>query len=78
MVGVGHFGVESRWFSMNINMEDIKSVIIDLIDDNKENCELPFYDEGGYDAGYTDGYNDGLVDLLNRLGIKHHEQIMND
>lgn len=63
---------------MNINMEDIKSVIIDLIDDNNENCELPFYDEGGYDAGYTDGYNDGLVDLLNRLGIKHHEQIMND
>lgn len=63
---------------MNINMEDIKSVIIDLIDDNKENCELPSYDEGGYDAGYTEGYNDGLVDLLNRLGIKHHEQIMND
>ena len=28
--------------------------------------------------GYTYGYNDGLVDLLNRLGIKHHEQIMND
>lgn len=27
---------------MNINMEDIKSVIIDLIDDNKENCELPY------------------------------------
>ena len=27
---------------------------------------------------YTEGYNDGLVDLLNRLGIKHHEQIMND
>lgn len=42
MVGAGHFGVESRWFSMNINMEDIKSVIIDLIDDNKENCELPY------------------------------------
>lgn len=63
---------------MNINMEDIKSVINNLIDDNKENCELPFYDEDGYDAGYTDGYNDGLVDLLNRLGIKHHEQIMND
>ena len=73
MVGVGHFGVESRWFSMNINMEDIKSAIIDLIDDNKENCEMP-----SYDAGYTDGYNDGLVDLLNRLGIKHHEHIMND
>lgn len=63
---------------MNINMEDIKSAIIDLIDDNKENCESPSYDEGGYDAGYTEGYNDGLVDLLNRLGIKHHEQIMND
>lgn len=58
---------------MNINMEDIKSAIIDLIDDNKENCEMPSYDEG-----YTDGYNDGLVDLLNRLGIKHHEHIMND
>lgn len=63
---------------MSINIEDIKSVIIDLIDDNKENCELPSYDEGGYDTGYTEGYNDGLVDLLNRLGIKHHEQIMND
>lgn len=63
---------------MNINMEDIKLAIIDLIDDNKENYELPSYDEGGYDAGYTEGYNDGLVDLLNRLGIKHHEQIMND
>lgn len=57
---------------MNINMEDIKSAIIDLIEDNKENCEMPSYDEGGYDAGYTDGYNDGLVDLLNRLGIKLH------
>ena len=63
---------------MNTNMEDIKSIIIDLIDDNKENCKLPSYDKGGYDAGYTEGYNDGLVDLLNRLGIKHHEQIMND
>ena len=51
---------------MNINMEDIKSAIIDLIDDNKENYELPSYDEGGYDAGYTEGYNDGLVDLLNQ------------
>lgn len=27
---------------MNINMEDIKSAIIDLIDDNKENCEFHF------------------------------------
>ena len=35
---------------MNINMEDIKSAIIDLIEDNKENCEMPSYDEGGYDA----------------------------
>lgn len=78
MAGVGRFRAESRWFSMNINMEDIKSAIIDLIEDNKENCEMLSYDEGRYDAGYTDGYNDGLVDLLNRLGIKHHEHIMND
>lgn len=27
---------------MNINMEDIKSVIIDLIDDNKENWSYHF------------------------------------
>ena len=53
----------------------IEQIILDLIADNKENFELENRNE--YCIGYADGYNDGLVDLLNKLGIKHNEEIRN-
>lgn len=53
----------------------IEQIILDLIADNKDNFEIENRSE--YCKGYTDGYNDGLVDLLNKLGIKHNEEIIN-
>lgn len=53
----------------------VEQIILDLIADNKENNNIKNRNE--YCIGYTDGYNDGLVDLLNKLGIKHDEEIIN-
>ena len=53
---------------------DLKGIIMDLIDDNKENL---YYTLSKYDEGYVDGYHDALVDLMNKLGIKHNEMIIN-
>ena len=47
----------------------IEQIIMDLIADNEENFEIK--DRNEYCIGYADGYNDALVDLLNKLGIKH-------
>lgn len=55
--------------------DDIKKIIIDLIEDNKENLELK-HDNWG--DGYASGYNDALVDLLNKFEIKHDYKIIND
>lgn len=55
-------------------MDIIKSTIMDLIDDNKENTH---YILNAYDEAYTDGYHDALVDLMNKLGIEHNEEIIN-
>lgn len=57
---------------------DIEQIIKDMIVDNKENFEHPLYENDGYVTGYADGYNDSLVDLLNKLGIKHNEEIRNN
>ncbi len=52
----------------------IKDIIMDLISDNKENMH---YVLNEYDQAYTDGYHDALVDLMNKLGIEHNEEIIN-
>lgn len=57
---------------------DIEQIIKDMIADNKENLEHPLYGNDGYVTGYADGYNDSLVDLLNKLGIEHSEEIRNN
>lgn len=54
---------------------DIEQIIKNLIEDNKANFELQF---DKYGIGYAEGYNDALVDLLNKLGVKHNYEIMND
>lgn len=54
---------------------DIGQIIKDMIADNKENFEDPLYENDGYAIAYVDGYNDSLVDLLNKLGIKHNEEL---
>ena len=56
---------------------DIKQIILDMINNNKENFESLLYNNDGYATGYPDGYNDALVDLLNQLGIEHNEEIIN-
>ena len=55
--------------------KQVEKMIKEMITSNKEN--LP-YNTSSYDTAYTEGYNDALVDLLNKLGIKHNETIMND
>lgn len=57
---------------------DIGQIVKDMIVDNKANFEHPLYKNDGYMAGYADGYNDSLVDLLNKLGIEHNEELRND
>lgn len=52
----------------------IKDIIMDLIADNKDNMH---YALNEYDHAYTDGYHDALVDLMNKLGIEHNEEIIN-
>lgn len=52
----------------------IKDIIMDLIEDNKENGHYILND---YDDGYVDGYHDALVDLMDRLHIEHNEEIIN-
>lgn len=54
---------------------DIGQIIKDMIADNKENIEDPLYENDGYAIAYVDGYNDSLVDLLNKLGIEHNEEL---
>lgn len=61
-----------------LKTENIKQIILNMIANNKENFTTPFYNHDGYATGYPEGYNDALVDLLNQLGIKHNEEIMND
>ena len=57
---------------------DIKQIILNMINNNKENFTTPLYNHDGYATGYPEGYNDALVDLLNQLGIEHNEEIMNN
>ena len=47
-------------------------IIKDLIADNEENTI-----NDSYDNGYYEGYHDALVDLMNKLGIEHNEEIYN-
>ena len=57
---------------------NIKQIVLDMINNNKENFTTPLYNHDGYATGYSEGYNDALVDLLNQLGIEHNEEITND
>ena len=49
----------------------IRNVVAALIKSNDSNLEI-------YDTGYIEGVHDGLIDLLNKLGIIHDFQYMND
>ena len=48
-----------------------------MIKNNKQNFESPLYNHDEYATGYYEGANDILVSLLDNLGIKHNENIIN-
>lgn len=52
-----------------------EQIIKDLIMDNEDN--KPFL-EDEYGTGYYEGYHDALVDLMNKLNIKHNEVFYNE
>lgn len=52
-----------------------EQTIKNLIADNEENNIEPIVSDE-YGKGY-EGYHDALVDLMNKLGIKHNEKIYN-
>ena len=56
---------------------DIEQIILDMIKNNKQNFESPLYNHDEYATGYYEGANDILVSLLDNLGIKHNEDIIN-
>ncbi|ADL36071.1 hypothetical protein bpr_II132 (plasmid) [Butyrivibrio proteoclasticus B316] len=47
-----------------------------LIADNEEN-NIESITSDAYGKGYYEGYHDALVDLMDKLGIKHNEEIYN-
>ena len=53
----------------------IRNAAAALIKDNDDNLEIS---DLSYDTGYIEGVHDGLIDLLNKLGIIHDFQYMND
>lgn len=53
---------------------DTEQIIKDLLEDHKVNKA---HIDSDYSEGYYDGYNDAMVDLMNKLGIKHDEEIRN-
>lgn len=55
----------------------IEQIIKDLIADNEENNIEPIVSDE-YGKGYYEGYHDALVDLMNKLRIKHNEEIYNN
>ena len=46
-----------------------------LLNDNERNKDNVV--ENTYGEGYYEGYHDALVDLMNKVGIKHNEEIYN-
>ena len=52
----------------------MEQIIKTLIEDNKENFNIP---QDEYGTGYREGYHDALVDLLNKLKIKHDYEYYN-
>ena len=56
---------------------DVEQIILDMIKNNKQNFESPLYNHDEYATGYYEGANDTLVSLLDNLGIKHNEDIIN-
>ena len=54
----------------------IEEIIKDLIMNNEDN--KPFVIDEGYGMCYYEGYHDALVDLMNKLNIKHNEVFYND
>lgn len=52
----------------------ILSIVSDLVAKNKENLSFASV---GFDVGYLEGINDGMLDVLNKLGIKHDFQYQN-
>ena len=55
----------------------IEQIIKNLIADNEENNIVSIVSDG-YGKGYYEGYHDALVDLMNKLNIKHNEVFYND
>lgn len=56
---------------------DVEQIILDMIKNNKQNFESLLYNHDEYATGYYEGWNDALVSLLDNLGIKHNEDIIN-
>ena len=56
---------------------DVEQIILDMIKNNKQNVGSPLYNDDEYATGYYEGANDTLVSLLDNLGIKHNEDIIN-
>lgn len=54
-----------------------EQIIKDLLTDNEGN-NVEVITSDPYGKGYFEGYHDALVDLMNKLGIKHNEKIYND
>ena len=54
-----------------------EQIIKDLIADNEGNNIEPIVNDE-YGKGYYEGYHDALVDLMNKLRIKHNEEIYNN
>lgn len=52
---------------------DIEEIIEDLLYDGKD---AACYALSLYETAYLDGYHDALVDLMNKLGIEHNEEII--
>ena len=46
-----------------------------LLNDNENNKDNVV--ENTYGEGYYEGYHDALVDLMNKVGIEHNEEIYN-
>ena len=51
------------------NEKDIKQIILDMINNNKENFKTPEYNQNGYHTGYSDGYNKAIDDFVEHITI---------
>ena len=55
----------------------LEEIILDMIKNDKQNFESPLSTHDEDATGYHEGANDILVSLLDNLGIKYNEDIIN-